>query len=152
MHYTCLVVGNNPDELLEPFDYFGENYKIRGQSGEDEYVNPNGRFDWVNFVSEEANVLWLKDSIRYVFNVKTCVEKSHLFPVPNTQCLSASRVDIDWEKTLDTSDCPISALVINGKFISCDDFSSRKEWTNEVIMLLDKENEEAICTAVDCHC
>ena len=152
MHYTCLIVGDNPEELLEPFDSFGEAYKTRGPSGEDEYVNPNGKFDWTNFVSKEARVLWLKNSIKHTFNVKTGLEIPHLFPTPGSQCLSASRVDINWEKTLDTSDCSISALVIDGRFISCDDFPSRKEWTNEVIMLLDKENEEAICTAVDCHC
>lgn len=152
MHYTCLVIGNNPEELLEPFDSFGEAYKTRGPSGEDEYVNPNGKFDWINFVSKEANILWLKDSIKHTFNVKSGIEKTRLFPLPSTQCLSASRIDIDWEKTLNSSNCPISALVINGEFISCADFPSKEEWKSKINMLLCKEKEETICTAVDCHC
>ena len=152
MHYTCLVVGENPEESLAPFDSFGEAYKTRGPSGEEEYVNPNGKFDWINFVSEKARALWLKKIIKYLYIVKTGLEMRHPFPMPGSQCLSASRDDIDWKKTLDTSDCLISAMVIDGRFISGDDFPNWKEWINELFMLLDKENEEAICSAINCHC
>lgn len=128
MHYICLVFEKNPVDSLATFDSFGEAFKTRGPSGEGEYVNPDGEFD------------------------KTGLEMRHLFPALGSQRLSASRFGIDRKKTFNPSDCLISAMVIDRSLVSSDDFPSRKEWISEVIMLLDNKHEEAICTAVNCHC